>query len=244
MMTQESELFDRTADESLLGGGDLPVELMRPAELPESRLHARLVGLGVTMTAVTLIVGIVLLVAASAMLFVSPLLAIVGFASGGLLVGTHWGWVHVAEAGASAIDARRSRPVVARRQDWLLAIAPYPRYEVTTTVTEDGAIEIVRVCHRPVATREGRFGFESVVEHRERHEPDEPGATVAERAELLRRETARDTETARLRYERWREDRESDRLTDADTRERLAAQRAASEALSERINEKLRDPPL
>ena len=58
-----------------------------------------------------------------------------------------------------------------------------------------------RVAHRPIFSGDSRFTFARDVDHREVHSGDEPAAAVAERAELLRRQAAQDTERERERYE-------------------------------------------
>jgi hypothetical protein len=67
---------------------------------------------------------------------------------------------------------------------------------------------------------------------------------VTERAELLRRDAARETERERERYEIAADAYETALLEQGDEQERLAARRAAAAALSEQINANLRDPPL
>jgi hypothetical protein len=152
--------------------------------------------------------------------------------------------VHVAEWTASGLEGRRERAALDRREQWLLAIEPYTRYEVSTSVGEDGSITIVRTRHEPMPSREGRFTFAPRVEQTEVHSPDEPSATVAERAEALRRQAALDTEAERERFEQEAGKREAEHLR-SEAEARLRAElRAESQALSERINANLRDPPL
>jgi hypothetical protein len=115
---------------------------------------------------------------------------------------------------------------------------------VSTRATEDGSITILTVCHRPVSRGEGTYTFEREEVAREVHSAEEPAAAVTERAELLRRAAAADTQRERERYEAARDAYETALLAHGDEQERLAALRAASEALSERINTNLRDPPL
>ena len=73
---------------------------------------------------------------------------------------------------------------------------------------------------------------------------EEPGAAVAERAEILRRQAAADTETEHQRYQIAADAYEAVLLDRDDEQQRRDARRAASEALSAQINVKLRDPPL
>jgi len=163
---------------------------------------------------------------------------------GAILVTTHWGWVHVAELTANSIEGHGSAEVDGRRRQWLATIQPYTHYEINTSVEDDGSITIYRKAYRPTATGERRFTFTTGIDLQEVHSGDEPAAAVTERAELLRREAAQDTERERERYQIAADAYESVLLDNADEQQRLLAQRAASEALSEQINSNLRDPPL
>jgi hypothetical protein len=102
----------------------------------------------------------------------------------------------------------------------------------------------VRVRYEPSAIGEHGFTFDRHVELDEIHSSEEPGAAVAERAELLRREAAVDTERERERYEIAADAYETALLDHEDEQQRRDARRAASEALSQQINAKLREPPL
>jgi hypothetical protein len=168
------------------------------------------------------------------------LAAVVGL----ILIATHWGWVHVAEITANSMEGRSNAEVLDRRRQWLTAIEPYTRFEVSTEVQDDGSIAICSVRHSPLRVGEARFTFVREVEHRELHAPDEPAAAVAERAEALRREAALATEQERRRYEIAAEAYRAALIGRADDEQRRLAQRAASEALSHQINSNLRDPPL
>jgi hypothetical protein len=95
-----------------------------------------------------------------------------------------------------------------------------------------------------VPAGEDRFSFTKHVEAHELHSGDEPGATVAERAELMRRQAAADTERERLRYEAAADVYRQAALESEDEEQRRAAVRAASQALSDQINANLREPPL
>lgn len=88
------------------------------------------------------------------------------------------------------------------------------------------------------------FTFQAEVIQREDHPADEPSAAIVERAELLRRQAAVDTERERTRFQAAADARESSRLASSEDQQVRALHRAASEALSERINSHLRDPPL
>jgi hypothetical protein len=242
------ELVGFEPDERLLGEdlGKLPEAVGRPAPLPQSSARRRIVGVGAALTGISLIGGLALILlgvieaiaGGSAAVIVSALVL------GAVLAGTHWGWVHVAELSANRLEGRRFSSELEERREWLSALEPYPRWEVTASTGEDGSISIVNVRYRPVASDERRWTFVREEVAREVHSGDEPAATVTERAELLRRQAAVDTALARERYETAHDAYEHARLAHADEQERLAAVRAASEALSERINSNLRDPPL
>jgi hypothetical protein len=250
-MPQEADLAELVAlepDERLLEEdlSRLPSAVGRPESLPASPARRRIVGLGATMTGATLIGGLALILLGLVELVVggSAVVIVAAFVLGILLASTHWGWVHVAELTANNADARRNASLLERRRAWLETIEPYPRWEVGTTTEADGSIVIVTVCYRPVRRGERTFTFTRAEVAREVHPGDEPAAAVAERAELLRRSAAADTERERERYETARDAYQSAVLANASEQERLAAVRAASEALSERINAHLRDPPL
>lgn len=198
------------------------------------------------MTGVTLILGVVLASFGAVDGFatgfdVNALLALI---LGIILATTHWTWVHVAEISANALESHLQRNVLERRRQWLSAIEPYTRWEVGTTADEDGSITILTTRYRPTASEEDTFTFSREIVARERHPGEEPAAQVAERAELLRRDAAAETERDRQRYSAAYDAYEQALLAHANEQERLAAVRAASEALSERINSNLRDPPL
>jgi hypothetical protein len=248
-MAQElsaAELVGRTAEERLLSQQDqLPEAVGQPEPIPAWSGRRGIVAAGATMTGVTLVGGIGLAV-----------LGVIGALSGGLglgqvvelgagvgLAGTHWGWVHVAEITANGVDNRRHGEVVDRRKHWLETLEPYTRYEVSTTVGDDGSISIVQVRRRAMPSGEGKFTFQREVVSTEAHSADEPAAAVAERAETLRREAALETERERETYRVAADAYETALLHRHDEQSQLAARRAASEALSERINTNLREPP-
>jgi hypothetical protein len=242
------DLLGRGPDQRLLTDqlSQLPPSVGHPEPLPpDSPMRRQVVGAGAALTGITLLAGIALVAvgigeAVSDALVLAIVLIVIGLA----FVGTHWGWVHVAELTGNAIQRRHSQPVLANRQAWLQGIEPYPRWEVSTVAEEDGSIAIVTTCHRPIASGEHTFTFVSEPRAREIHSADEPAATVAERAELLRRQAAVDTERARQDFEAARDAYEQALMVRDDEQQRRAALRAASEALSERINTHLRDPPL
>jgi len=222
------------------------VAIGRPPVLPVTHTRARLVGVGATLTGVTLITGVLLLVLGVIAALTSGvgLVDVAALALGAALTGTHWGWVHVAEASSDAIERRRNRDTMGQRRQWLEAIEAYTRYEVTTSVADDGSITIDRVVYRAMPSGRHGFAFTREVQRSEVHSGDEPAAEIAERAELLRRQASLDTERERQRFEVAADARQSERLGRGDEQEQLSARRAASEALSEQINSNLRDPPL
>jgi hypothetical protein len=126
----------------------------------------------------------------------------------------------------------------------LRAIAPFVRYEISTTAGDDGVITIERVRYRPVRASEHTFVFEREVEFREVHGGDEPAAVISERAELLRRQAAGDTERERERFQARAGEFEHAALVAEDDRARAEVVAAESRALSEQINANLREPPL
>jgi hypothetical protein len=236
-------------DERLLGEDRLALPAAAgepPAQPPLSAARRRIVGFGAAMTGGTLVMGSLLTVAALIETITSgfALSWVVVLAFAVLLVATHWGWVHVAELTATNIEGRRIASLEERRRQWLRELEPYPRWEVSTSVGDDGSITILTVRYRPVARGEGAFTFVREEVGRELHSAEEPAASVTERAEHLRRQAALVTADARARYEEARAAYDAARLAAGDEAERVAVLRAASQALSERINANLREPPL
>jgi hypothetical protein len=243
-----AELVGLQPDPRLLAedAGTLPAAVGRPEEIEPSPARKRVVAIGAALTGITLVLGVLLTAFGAIDGFATGFAAtsIVALLLGVVLISTHWGWVHVAELTGQRIERGANRDVIDRREAWLAEIEPYPRWEVEASTGDDGSIAIVTTRYEPVRKDEREFTFTKEVSGRERHAADEPAATVAERAELLRRQAALDTALERERYEAAHDAYEQARLADADERERLAAARAASEALSERINSHLREPPL
>lgn len=247
-ISNPAELVGREPDERLLSEDldQLPEAVGRPEAAPPSRVRRRVVGAGATLTGVSLVLGVVLVLVgvidglASSIDVTSALAFVLGL----VLIGTHWGWVHVAELTANSIEGRANADVLARQRQWLAAIEPYPRIEVSTAVEDDGSIIIYSVGHRPIPSGDRGFTFVGEVEHREVHSADEPAAAVTERAEHLRREAALATERERERYEIAAEAYRAALHGREDDEQRRLAQRAASEALSQQINTHLREPPL
>ena len=247
-VSNPADLVGYEPDERLLAEDldKLPEAVGRPETAPPSRARARIVGTGATLTAASLIGGVLLVLvgaidAVSSGIDLAGVLAVV---VGVILIATHWGWVHVAEITANSIEGRSNAEVVDRRRQWLAAIEPYTRFEVSTEVQDDGSIAIYSVRHRPVRAGENRFTFVREIEHRELHSPDEPAAAVTDRAETLRREAALATEREHQRYEIAADAYRTALIGRADEEQRRLAQRAAAEALSGQINSNLRDPPL
>jgi hypothetical protein len=242
-----AELVALEPDERLLSDdvGQLPESVGRPDPVPQSPSRKRIVALGATLTGLTLVAGVALIVLGIVEAVSSGgLLALAAIVAGAVLIATHWGWVHVAEFSAQSLESRRYASLLEGRRQWLRTIEPHTRWTVSTNAREDGSIAIVTTRHRPVACGQNRFTFVREEVTREVHSGDEPGATVAERAELLRRDAAERTAREKERYRLAREAYESAELAHLDEQERLAAARLASEALSERINSHLRQPPL
>jgi hypothetical protein len=161
-----------------------------------------------------------------------------------LLVATHWGWVHVAEYLGVAIDERARRTQDARRQDWLAAIQPYPRFSVCTVVLDDASTRIERVLHRPVLTGHNTFTFVCETEAEKTYDADAPAHLIAGSVEEMRREARIETDRIRDLWDAASSAYAAALSTADDDRQRLAAQRAAAIALSEHINQSLREPPL
>jgi hypothetical protein len=247
-ISNPADLVGFEPDERLLAEDldKLPEAVGRPETVPPSRARGRIVGTGATLTAVSLVGGVllVLLGVVDAISSSVDLAAVLAVVVGVVLIATHWGWVHVAEITANSIEGRAGADVLDRRRQWLAAIEPYTHFEVSTEVQHDGSIAIFSVRHRPVRAGEDRFTFVREIQHRELHSPDEPAAAVAERAETLRREAALATEREHERYEIAADAYRTALLGRADDEQRRLAQRAAAEALSSQINSNLRDPPL
>lgn len=250
-MSQEpdpAQLLGHTGDERLLedDGRSLPESMGRPPPFPVSRARSKIVGVGATLTGVTLIGGILLtlLGAIDAISSGFGALAWIAVVLGVIMISTHWGWVHVAEFTATSIESSRHGEIERARFDWLRGLEPYTRYEVTTDVEGDGSLTISTVRHRPVESAPGHFTFVRDVVERERHSDEEPAAKIAERAEQRRREAALMTQRERTRFEAAHDEEQRALLARHDEEEQLRARRVTSEALAEQINTNLRDPPL
>jgi hypothetical protein len=235
-------------DERLLGTDmvKLPEAEQRPLPVVDEHGGGLVLGAGVALTAASLFGGIALL-AVGVVLALSDRLTLTNtllMAVGGLLVATHWGWVHVAEFVRQGMERRATHGARREVAPWLESLHPYTRYSVITEVLDDGSIRIVRLRHDPVQTLAGKFSFSSERVGEETHSGDLPAETIAERAETLRRQAALDTAEERERYEVAADAFETALLAKGGEEEVAAARRAASAALSERINRNLREPPL
>jgi hypothetical protein len=245
--THSTDLVGRMADERLLDedSDKLPAALGRPPELPRHATRGRIVGIGATLTGITLVggIGLIALGVVSAISGGSSL-GILAIVLGVILAGTHWGWVHVAEATADTVEGRRNAPIAARRREWLQTVEPFTRYDITTGVTDEGSVTIDRVEHRPVPIGADGFTFERRAERLAVYSGDGAAAAVAEHAERLRQETAAATERARAEFQIAADAHQRESLQESEQQQEVAVRRAASEALSERINSHLREPPV
>jgi hypothetical protein len=208
--------------------------------------HDRLVAAGSLLTGATLIGGTAIaLYGGWELLFngggaFGVVVAVIGI----VLAATHWGWVHVAEYVGVAIDERVDHAQDARRQDWLAAVQPYPRFSVSTVVLDDASTRIERVLHRPVLTVHHTFTFvrEPVAERT--YDADAPAEVIAASVEEMRREARLETDRTRGLWEAASTAYAVTLSSADDDKQRVAAQRAAATALSEHINESLLEPPL
>ena len=243
-----ADFLGLTPDDRLLGKDMSRLPEAEQRRLPEldDRAQRLVLNAGVALTAASLIGGIALLAlgAITALVGGLTLAKAVAMIVGGVLVATHWGWVHVAEFVRQAMETRGARRVHGEMAPWLESIHPYTRYSVVTEVLDDGSIQIVRLQHDPIHTLPGKFSFTSERVSEETHSGDLPAETIAERAETLRRDAALDSEEERQRYEVAADAYETALLAKGGEEQEVAARRAASAALSERINRNLREPPL
>jgi len=242
------QLVGLVADERLLSENPamLPQGVGFPQPIPTRAARRSLVGVGATLTGVSLIggIGLAILGAVELLFDGGGALAAVALVVGLVLATTHWGWVHVAELSATRLERRSNAQIVDERQAWLHEIAPFTRYEVTTSAGDDGTIAIERIRYRPVRSGAAAFVFERSIELTEVHAGDDPAAVVAERAELLRHQAAVDTERERAAFQEQADALNWATLAEGEHRERTGEQADAARALSEQINANLREPPL
>lgn len=208
--------------------------------------HDRLVATGSLMTGVTLIGGAALMLYGGAQALFNGggafdlVLAVIGI----LLVGTHWGWVHVAEYVGLTIDEHQQRAVDDRNRDWLSTIAPYPRFSVSTSVLADASTRIERVLHQPVLTPAHTFTFVRQPDAERTFDAHTPAEVIATTVETMRRQARLETDRLRELWEAASSAYDAALYNAHDEEQRLAAQRAAATALSEHINASLLEPPL
>jgi hypothetical protein len=220
-------------------------EQRREPEISTHR-HDRLVAAGSLLTGATLIGGAAIgLYGAWQLLLngggaIGAVLVVIGI----LLAGTHWGWVHVAEYIGLSIDEHQQRAIDERRSDWLTAIAPYPRFSVSTSVLEDASTRVERVLHQPVLTSRHTFTFVRETEAEQTFDADASAETIATTVETLRRRARLDTDRLRGLWEAASSAYDAALRSADDDQQRLAAQRAAATALSEHINASLLEQPL
>jgi hypothetical protein len=236
------------ADRRLLDedGLNLPSAEQQHEPVISTHKHDRLVTAGSTLTGATLLGGVVMIIYGGGQVLlngggaIDVILTVIGI----LLVGTHWGWVHVAEYIGLAVDERQQRGANARRREWLATIQPYPRFSVSTGVLSDASTRVERVLHRPILTTQHTFTFVRETEVEKTYDADTPAEVIATSVETMRRQARLDTDRLRGLWDAASSAYEATLLSSEDDQQRLIAQRAAAVALSEHINASLLDPPL
>ncbi len=224
----------------------LPEAALRPVSVVVTDTHNRLVTAGSVMTAATLIGGVLLAIYGGEQLVaggggaVAVALGVVGL----LLVGTHWGWVHVAEYVGLGLDERQEHGHREREQGWLATVSPYARFTIRTTVMADASIAVERVTYKPVPTSRHTFTFDRVTEAAATFDPDTPAHVIADRVETLRREARLETDRLSGLWDAASSAYDAALLDADDDQQQLAARRAAAVALSQHINASLLEPPL
>jgi hypothetical protein len=208
--------------------------------------HDRLVAAGSLMTGATLVGGAAMLLYGGwQVLFdgggaFDAVLAVIGI----LLVGTHWGWVHVAEYVGLTIDERQQHATDERRRDWLSNLQPYPRFSVSTSVLDDASTRVERILHKPVLTAQHTFTFVRETDGEKTYDAHASAEVIATGVETMRRQARLETDRLRELWETASTAYAAEMFSAHDDQERLAAQRAAATALSEHINTSLLEPPL
>ncbi len=225
---------------------NLPDAEQRQEPAISTERHDRLVAAGSLLTGVTLVGGaVVALYGGWQLLFnaggaFDAVLAVIGL----LLVGTHWGWVHVAEYLGLTIDEHQQRAADTRGQAWLAEIEPYPRFSVSTSVLDDASTRVARVLHQPVLTARDTFTFMRETDSEKTYDSDTPAEVIATAVETMRRQARLDTDRLRGDWEAASTAYAAALQSAHDDEQRLVAQRAAASALSEHINASLLEPPL
>jgi len=233
----------RLLDEDLV---NLPVAEQHQEPAISTHKHERLVAAGSLLTGVTLIGGAAMtLYGGLEFLFngggpLDAVLAVIGI----VLVGTHWGWVHVAEYIGLTIDEHQQRATEARRRNWLASIQPYPRFSVSTSVLDDASIRVERVLHEPVLTAQHTFTFVRETDAEKNFDAHDSAAVIATTVETMRREARLETDRLRELWEAASTAYDAALFSADGDQQQLAAQRAAATALSEHINASLLEPPL
>ncbi|HEX3833755.1 MAG TPA: hypothetical protein VHW04_17380 [Solirubrobacteraceae bacterium] len=224
----------------------LPEAQLRPVSVVVTDTHDRLVTAGSVMTAATLIGGVVLAIYGGEQLVAGGggALAVVLGVIGILLVGTHWGWVHVAEYVGLGLDERQERGNREREHGWLATVSPYARFTIRTTVMADASIAVERVTYKPVLTSQHTFSFDRVTEAVARFDADTPAHVIADRVETLRRDARLETDRQSELWDAASSAYDAALLDADDDQQQLAARRAAALALSQHINASLLQPPL
>jgi hypothetical protein len=234
---------ERLLDEDLV---NLPDAEQYREPVVSSQRHDRLVAAGALLTGSTLIGGAAMLLYGGwQVLFegggvFAVVLAVIGI----LLVGTHWGWVHVAEYVGLTIDEHQRRASDERRREWLAGVQPYPRFSVSTSVLDDASTQVERILHRPVLTTQQTFTFVREQNAIENYDADASAAEIATIVETMRRQARLETDRLRELWDAASTAYTAARLSAHDDEQLLAARRAAATALSEHINASLLEPPL
>ena len=225
---------------------NLPAAEQRREPEIATEKHDRLVAAGSLLTGVSLIGGAAMaLYGGWQVLFngggvLDAVVAVIGI----LLVATHWGWVHVAEYAGLTIDEHQQRANDKRAVMWLSAIAPYPRFSVSTSVLDDASTRVERIVHQPVLTEQHTFTFIRKTDGEETYSAHAPAAEIATTVETMRRQARIDTDRSSELWEAASTTYAAALNSADDEQQRLAAQRAAATALSEHINASLLEPPL
>jgi hypothetical protein len=233
----------RLSDEDL---GNLPSAEQRREPVVSTDQHDRLVAAGSVLTGASLIGGTaMLLYGAWQLLFgdggaFDAVLTVIGI----LLVGTHWGWVHVAEYAGLTLDEHQRRLAEDHRREWLATIQPYPRFSVCTSVLDDASTRVERVLHQPVLTAERTFTFVRRRDAEETFDAHTSAEVIATAVETMRRQARLETDRLRDLWDTASAAYAAALLSAEDDQQQLSAQRAAATALSEHINASLLEPPL